>query len=180
MFLLLFRLWQVCLNKAGVFLPAQLHALPGSDNKGQVPTCSIHMWYHSCGWIVRCSSACVWAIVTLFKIRHASLTRLKLAARAIGFFSGYRFSSPVARLTYSKTPCGVSPHAPVIWSSAICAPSWQSAHGDLCQAFVWLILFDLDWSCLVLIDLVWFFFQAFRKVAKINTQKGSWNTWLFA
>ena len=64
-----------------------------------------------------------------------------------------------------KTPCGVSPHAPVIWSSAICAPSWQIAHGDLCLAFVWLILFDLDWSCLILFDLVWLF-PGFQKSCK--------------
>ena len=57
------------------------------------------------------------------------------------------------------------PHAPVIWSSAICAPSWQIAHGDLCLAFVWLILFDLDWSCLILFDLVWLF-PGFQKSCK--------------
>ena len=34
-----------------------------------------------------------------------------------------------------KTPCGVSPHAPVIWSSAICTPSWQVVHGGLCTEF---------------------------------------------
>ena len=46
-----------------------------------------------------------------------------------------------------KTPCGVSPHAPVIWSSAICAPSWQSAHGDLCLAILFDIFPNFQKSC---------------------------------